>query len=156
MAKTPATRASHPGLRANPSNSRPAGRPRPAAQPNAPNVARRSATSTAREPATPRLARDESSSTKRAPGFMVRATKMGYIYHERKRPGDVFKLQYADEFGATWMERVADNTPTKTTTGQEVLRKEHMDTLRERASATPTSVDNPKGGPDPIGVDDDE
>jgi hypothetical protein len=91
---------------------------------------------------------------KRLPGFKVRATQMGYFNEERKRPGDVFTLKFAHQFSNKWMERVDARTPHQTTTGQEMLRREHDDILKMRASGLPTDPDTgmPEGGDDPMGV----
>ena len=59
----------------------------------------------------------------------VRATQMGFFDNERKREGDVFLLQEPRQFVASWMEPVDDSVPERTTTGQQLLRKEHDDIL---------------------------
>jgi hypothetical protein len=60
----------------------------------------------------------------------VRALKMGYYDHVRRREGDVFILNDpANEFSSKWMEYVDARTPTKVTTGAEDLRKKHDEIL---------------------------
>jgi hypothetical protein len=90
---------------------------------------------------------------KKAPGFKVRAIKMGYYNHERKRVGDVFMLTYAFQFSSKWMVRVDAATPEKITTGQQVLRKEHDETLKAMASATPVGFERPANAENDLGSD---
>jgi hypothetical protein len=78
----------------------------------------------------------------------VRAIGRGCYYNdERKRAGDVFRIRppYTlkgpkkddkpieyDEFSQSGMEDVDEDTPEKTTTGKEHLRKEHDEILRSK------------------------
>lgn len=57
--------------------------------------------------------------------FKVMATKVCYYDDKRRRVGDVFTIQNDAEFSSKYMERVADETPERITTGAEVLKQEH-------------------------------
>lgn len=54
----------------------------------------------------------------------VQATQMGYYEHARRRAGDVFFIHSAEAFSDTWMRKVADDTPVRTTTMTQALRQE--------------------------------
>ena len=73
----------------------------------------------------------------RAPlvGLKVRATQPGYIYHTRRRTGDVFTIATEAEFAATWMEVVDPDTPERLTLGNAALRQEHDVTLALRSQS---------------------
>ena len=40
----------------------------------------------------------------------VRATRLGYYNHRRRREGEVFKLLSENAFSSKWMEKVDDGT----------------------------------------------
>lgn len=62
----------------------------------------------------------------------VRAIRMGYLRHARRRAGDVFLIYNAAEFSSAWMEYAGSNDPEKITTGQQELEKQRRDTLEDR------------------------
>ena len=62
----------------------------------------------------------------------VRAIKMGYIRHSRRRAGDVFMIYSSAEFSPRWMEYAGSNDPEKITTGQQELEKQRRETLEDR------------------------
>lgn len=64
----------------------------------------------------------------------VRATRMGYYDHARRREGDVFVVE-AGDFRPTWMEKVDGETPTQTTTAQQALTQAHVETIQQAARA---------------------
>jgi hypothetical protein len=68
----------------------------------------------------------------RGGGRKVRATKMGYYDHERRRPGDVFVLHKKQDFSAKWMEYVRAETPTSKTSPNQAIAKEHDNVLADR------------------------
>jgi hypothetical protein len=79
----------------------------------------------------------------------VRAIRLGYYDHVRRRVGDVFTIQ-ARAFSAVWMEHVDPNTPERLTTGAQDLRRQHDEILSGRApshdddgSARAEDEDNP-------------
>ena len=77
----------------------------------------------------------------------VRATRMGYYDHIRRRERDVFVLSDEAHFSRRWMERVDPGTPERVTTGAEELRAKHNETIRDRVSggvqAAADEDDNP-------------
>lgn len=64
--------------------------------------------------------------------FKVEATQMGYYDHTRRRTGDVFEISGDSAFSEKWMARVDGRTPTKVTTGNEDLRRQHDEILGAR------------------------
>ena len=66
----------------------------------------------------------------------VRATRMGYYDHERRREGDVFTCADKDALGE-WMEVVPKDTPGRSTTGKDDLRKKHDEAV---ALASPPTL----------------
>jgi hypothetical protein len=79
--------------------------------------------------------RDEIAQTRK-----VRAIKPCYYNDERKRIGDVFRIRPPyrlggvehDEFSSHAMEDVDEDTPERTTTAKEQLRKEHDEIIKSR------------------------
>lgn len=63
----------------------------------------------------------------------VRATRMGYYEHLRRREGDVFTLKDESHFSESWMEAVDARTPERTTSAPEDLRRQHDEILKSRA-----------------------
>lgn len=41
----------------------------------------------------------------------VRATRLGYYNHRRRREGDIFELLDENQFSKVWMERLDGETP---------------------------------------------
>lgn len=62
----------------------------------------------------------------------VRAIRMGYYRHSRRRAGDVFVIYNAAEFSSAWMEYAGSSDPEKITTGQQELEKQRRETLEDR------------------------
>jgi hypothetical protein len=60
--------------------------------------------------------------------FKVRATRIGYYDHVRRREGDVFLVD-ARAFSGKWMERVHPSTRERITNSPQALRKAHDDIL---------------------------
>lgn len=88
----------------------------------------------------------------------VRATRLGYYDHVRRREGDVFtytltERELARKGGGlpTWVERVDPRTPERITTGVEELRKKHDDIIRERNPRQGTPLVNDEGD-NPLGA----
>ncbi len=75
----------------------------------------------------------------------VRATQAGYYDNARRREGDVFTIQNSGEFSEKWMEKVDKSTPEKTTTGQEVINRDHDDVLKDKLAGRATGGANPLG-----------
>lgn len=87
----------------------------------------------------------------------VRATKMGYYDHARRREGDVFTLKpiegavkdsdgrnvkkkfftAREQFSPNWMEEVKMSTPEKITTAPEALRAQQKILKEEKAGTQP-------------------
>lgn len=65
-------------------------------------------------------------------GIRVRATRIGYFEHKRRRPGDTFTIQSMDQFG-TWMEFVDKRTKESITTPNEAIQQRHDEILGGRA-----------------------
>jgi SpoVK/Ycf46/Vps4 family AAA+-type ATPase len=89
----------------------------------------------ARAATSPRRARAEPL----AEGIKVRAIRPGYYGERRLREGDVFLIADEQAFAAIWMERVDPMTPERITTGQQMLQRDHDETLAERAGHRPES-----------------
>ncbi len=68
----------------------------------------------------------------RPPRRRVRATKMGFYDHKRRRVGDVFDLKRPGDFSQVWMTEVSAGTPTKETGPKESLKREHDEILGGR------------------------
>ncbi len=64
----------------------------------------------------------------------VRAVRMGYYGEERRRVGDVFDMDVNLAESASWVEEVDPRTRPKRTTGKEELKKQHAETMKERAA----------------------
>jgi hypothetical protein len=62
----------------------------------------------------------------------VRAIRMGYLRHARRRAGDVFLIYNAREFSAKWMEYAGSSDPEKITTGQQELEKQRRESLEDK------------------------
>ena len=80
----------------------------------------------------------------------VRAIRMGYYDHIRRRVGDVFMVPQA-VFSKKWMEMVSSGTPERMTTGQEQLRRDHDEILGGRSPGMlteeePNADQNPLSG----------
>jgi hypothetical protein len=100
----------------------------------------------------------------RAPsrGIKVRAKRPGYFGHERRRTGDVFYIQREQEFGS-WMERVDDSVPERTTTPNEIIRQQHDEILQRRTvergaggvegESEDAGLDGSHDDENPLGVD---
>ena len=78
----------------------------------------------------------------------VQATQLGYYDHTRRRTGDVFKIAAPEDFSKRWMRRVADNTPTRITLGNQAIAKEHDEILSLRQAGTQRA---PTGNEDVLG-----
>jgi hypothetical protein len=59
----------------------------------------------------------------------VRATRMGYYDHARRREGDVFTIASPREFSAKWMEPVHAATPERLTSMPQAMRQQHDEIL---------------------------
>lgn len=92
----------------------------------------------------------------------VRAKRLGYYQHERRREGDVFdfSMEHANRDGSlpSWIEPVDRRTPKKTTTPNEALKNQHDEVMRERSAqgtigqeGADTVTDT---GANPLGEDD--
>lgn len=87
----------------------------------------------------------------------VRATRLGYYDHVRRREGDVFTYTVTEREAAVkkgalpdWVEPVDPRTPERITTGVEELRKKHDQIIQERNPRAGTPLvhdegDNPLG-----------
>jgi hypothetical protein len=99
----------------------------------------------------------------------VRATRLGYYDHKRRREGDVFTLRpvvgkklekttpggvgklvphtftVEEQFSEYWMEVVASSTPEHTTSAPEDLRRKHEEILQARRPGDDVN-------PDPLGA----
>lgn len=62
----------------------------------------------------------------------VRATRMGYYDHARRREGDVFHIATMHDFSANWMELVDPATPERVTTAKQALEQQHDEILAGR------------------------
>ena len=81
----------------------------------------------------------------------VRATRLGYFDHIRRRPGDVFTIPimpsvdgdaagpYGRWFSERWMEVVPARTPESITTPAQALKQTHDDILGTRSGTTRAS-----------------
>lgn len=86
-------------------------------------------------------------------GIKVMATADTYYGEARRRQGDVFTITSEAHFNKRCMVRVSASTPEKTSTGRDVLKKQHDEILGARAtgdearagrgSARHTADDNP-------------
>lgn len=76
-------------------------------------------------------------------GPKVRAIEMGYYNEERKRPGDVFRLNKPEDFSKRWMEKVGAGEPEKKTGNREALARK-TEELNEGKRAS-SKDDNPLG-----------
>jgi hypothetical protein len=65
----------------------------------------------------------------------VRATRLGYYDHARRREGDVFTIADEAAFSSKWMQKVAANTPESLSTSQTAIQREHDRILQEKAPA---------------------
>lgn len=86
----------------------------------------------------------------------VRATRMGYYDHVRRREGDVFAYTLGPKEKAlpSWVEPVDPRTPERVTTGVQELRQKHDEILRDRmpAQGTPLAHDEPNAKDNPLGA----
>jgi hypothetical protein len=64
----------------------------------------------------------------------VMALQMGYYDHARRRVGDVFAIQSAQEFSARWMRKVPLDTEERFTGSQAALDRELADRAPVRAT----------------------
>lgn len=69
----------------------------------------------------------------------VRAIRMGYYDHVRRREGDVFVVD-SSAFSAKWMERVDAHTPERVTTAAQALQQQHDEILGGRQSSRDDGV----------------
>ncbi len=81
----------------------------------------------------------------------VRALRIGYHEHKRRRVGDVFTIT-AEQFSESWMVQVHAKTPETTTTGNQQLRKDHDEIMAARSPGMVVD-DEPDaaGDADPLG-----
>ena len=70
----------------------------------------------------------------------VRATRVGYYDHARRREGDVFTIANEQAFSKNWMEVVDPRTRERLTTAPQALRQQHDEILGGRVSG-PASDD---------------
>jgi hypothetical protein len=85
----------------------------------------------------------------------VKATKMGYIYHERRRVGDVFMV-HGKDFNPSWMTIVDGSTPLRKTTGKQELRRLHDEILSAKRAERLTADEHPEiptGTENPLGAE---
>jgi len=59
----------------------------------------------------------------------VRAIRMGYYDHIRRREGDVFVIANEQAFSDKWMEKVDPRTRERTTSAPQALRQQHDEIL---------------------------
>jgi hypothetical protein len=65
--------------------------------------------------------------------LVVEATDTGYYEHARRRPGDRFRLQRAEDFSGRWMRWAPKGAQqTAPTLGNAVIRGKHDETLALR------------------------
>lgn len=86
----------------------------------------------------------------------VRALRMGYYDHVRRRVDDVFiyTMGPRETRLPSWVERVAQSTPERVTTGVQELREKHDEILRDRMPASGTPLVNDElteGEKNPLG-----
>lgn len=62
----------------------------------------------------------------------VRAIRMGYYRHARRRAGDVFMIYNAQEFSPRWMEYAGARDAEKITTGQQELERQRRESIEDR------------------------
>jgi hypothetical protein len=62
----------------------------------------------------------------------VRAIRVGYYDHVRRREGDVFIIKDPKEFSKVWMEPVKPNVPEQVTSAPEALKKHHDEVQAQR------------------------
>jgi hypothetical protein len=67
----------------------------------------------------------------------VRATRLGYYDHARRREGDVFVMDEHQVATHSWVERVPSNTPESISTSQDAINLAHDELLAAKA-APPT------------------
>lgn len=84
----------------------------------------------------------------------VKATRTGFIYHLRRREGDVFTLKPIkgfkrdengvakpivitpeQQFSSKWMERVDERVPERISTAQQEINKKHDEIMAERGAS---------------------
>ena len=70
----------------------------------------------------------------------VRATRMGYYDHVRRRENNVFVID-EPHFSATWMEKVTRNTSESLTTAQQALNQKFDDELESRRGPSGADAD---------------
>lgn len=82
----------------------------------------------------------------------VRATSLGFYGHIRRRVGDVFTCERAQDFSSKWMEPVSVNTPERVTTGRQALQQQHDEILAGKTPAmgTPLVDDEPLADFNPL------
>jgi len=86
-------------------------------------------------------------------GIKVKATRMGYYGHLRRRPGDVFELEDIETtkngkrvvikaetfFSQNWMVKVEGKTPAKVSTSQQAINDASADIKSGRTPGAPVS-----------------
>lgn len=64
--------------------------------------------------------------------LMVRAIADGYYDHGRRRPGDVFALEFPHHYSAKWMEWVDPNTPEQFKGPNAAIAEQHDQILADK------------------------
>jgi hypothetical protein len=72
---------------------------------------------------------------------LVQATQLGYYAHARRRPGDVFEIEFDEEFSERWMRDAPRGSQLHTTGANEAIRQSNRATrdLRAGVGAFPTA-----------------
>jgi len=68
----------------------------------------------------------------------VRAIRVGYYDHVRRREGDVFIIANEQAFSEKWMEQVDPRTRERTTSAKQALEREHDAILGGRVTGGAT------------------
>lgn len=72
----------------------------------------------------------------------VRATRMGYYDHIRRREGDVFVFAHVEGTPLpSWVEQVDARTPERITTGAQELQRHHDEILASRTPGSTSELD---------------
>lgn len=151
MAKNPVGRGAAPAIPLSDRRAEAIARrttPAPAAKKKAAAPARPAAGRVAPAPVAARAAAPVPSTRIR-----VRAYRMGYLGHERRRVGDVFVIE-RKVFNPSWMTAVDRATPIQRTTGKEELRRKHDEILSaKRAERVTESSEIEDTGGNPLDAD---
>jgi hypothetical protein len=84
---------------------------------------------------------DRAEGPKRTPSKrIVQATQLGYYAHARRRPGDVFQLEFEEDYSVRWMRPAPRGAQLHTTGANEAIRRSNRATrdLRAGVGAFPT------------------